>query len=71
MEKNFFAPLGAYHTLYRPLERFPKAMIAPTEHDTFLRRQVVQGITSADRQKAAKQLVKGKNHVTIVMRPEE
>ena len=35
------------------------------------RRQVVQGITSADLQKAAKQLVKGKNHVTIVMRPEE
>ena len=43
VEKNFFAPLGAYHTLYRPLERFPKAMIAPTEYDTFLRRQVVQG----------------------------
>ena len=43
VEKNFFAPLGAWHTMYRPLERFSRAQIAPTEYDTFLRRQVVRG----------------------------
>lgn len=34
------------------------------------RRQMVQSITSADLQKAAKQILKGKNQVTVVMRPE-
>lgn len=43
MDKNFFAPLGAYHTMYRPLSRYPKSQIAPTEYDSFLRRQVVRG----------------------------
>ncbi|MGN0213153.1 MAG: glycoside hydrolase family 3 N-terminal domain-containing protein [Muribaculaceae bacterium] len=43
VEKNFFAPLGAYHTMYRPLDRFSETDIAPTEHDTFLRRQIVRG----------------------------
>ena len=43
MEKNFYAPLGAWHTMYRPLEHFASNQIAPTEHDTFLRRQVVRG----------------------------
>lgn len=43
VEKNFFAPLGAWHTMYRPLERFSRTQIAPTEHDTFLRRQIVRG----------------------------
>lgn len=43
VDKNFFAPLGAYHTMYRPLTKFPKSQIAPTEYDALLRRQVVRG----------------------------
>jgi len=38
-----FAPLGAYHTLYRPLSRFPRDQIAYTEVDTYLRRQHIHG----------------------------
>ena len=38
-----FAPLGAYHTLYRPLTRFGRDQIAYTEVDTYLRRQHVHG----------------------------
>lgn len=48
MHNNFvnnyiFAPLGAYHTTYRPLEKYKKSQIAATEVDTYLRRQHVQG----------------------------
>ena len=38
-----FAPLGAYHTLYRPLTRYPRDQIAYTEVDTYLRRQHIHG----------------------------
>ena len=38
-----FAPLGAYHTGYRPLERFSGDQIAYTEVDTYLRRQHIHG----------------------------
>ena len=38
-----FAPLGSYHTLYRPLSRFPRSQIAFTEMDTYLRRQHIHG----------------------------
>jgi beta-N-acetylhexosaminidase len=38
-----FAPLGAYHTLYRPLTRFSKSQIAATEIDTYLRKQHIHG----------------------------
>ena len=38
-----FAPLGAYHTLYRPLSRFPRDQIAYTERDTYLRCQHIHG----------------------------
>ncbi len=34
-----FAPLGAYHTMYRPLSKFSRDEIAYTEVDTYLRRQ--------------------------------
>ena len=40
---QIFAPLGAYHTLYRPLTRFPREQIAYTEVDTYLRRQHMRG----------------------------
>lgn len=40
---SIFAPLGAYHTCYRPLNRWDAEMIAATECDQFLRRQILQG----------------------------
>ena len=38
-----FAPLGSYHTTYRPLEKFNPSEIAYTENDTYLRRQHIHG----------------------------
>lgn len=38
-----FAPLGAYHTMYRPLSKFGRDEIAYTEVDTYLRRQHIHG----------------------------
>ncbi len=43
VEENFYKPLGAYYTLFNPLRRFPKEMIAPTEKDTYFRNTTVQG----------------------------
>lgn len=40
---RIFGPLGAYRTCYNPLSRYAKGSIAPTEHDTFLRKQTMQG----------------------------
>ncbi|MEG1643052.1 MAG: glycoside hydrolase family 3 N-terminal domain-containing protein [Bacteroidales bacterium] len=41
----FYAPLGMAHTGYMPLSRFRKEVIAPTEEDNFLRKQILQGYT--------------------------
>ena len=38
-----FAPLGAYHTMYRPLSKFGRDDIAYTEVDTYLSRQHIHG----------------------------
>lgn len=43
VDETIFAPLGAFHTSYRPLDRWSKSDIAPTEKDNFLRRQLVWG----------------------------
>ena len=43
VRQNIFAPLGAWHTLYRPLSQFGKNDIAPTEYDPMLRHQLVHG----------------------------
>ncbi len=43
VHENVFCPLGAYRTTYNPLSRFTKGTVAPTEHDTFLRRQTMHG----------------------------
>lgn len=40
---SVFSPLGAYHTGYRPLKRWKPSQIAPTEKDTYLRKQMVHG----------------------------
>ncbi len=43
VEDNIYAPLGAYHTTYRPLTKWKSSTIAPTEKDNFLRSQMVHG----------------------------
>lgn len=40
---SIWAPLGAMTIGYRPTERLPLSQIAPTEKDTYLRRQHVHG----------------------------
>jgi CubicO group peptidase (beta-lactamase class C family) len=40
---NFYAPLGAHTLGYKPLNRFPRERIVPTENDIFFRRQLLQG----------------------------
>lgn len=43
IDTEIYGPLGAWHTLYDPLTRFPADMIAATEDDRFLRRQKLHG----------------------------
>lgn len=43
MADSIYGPLGAYTTCYRPTLKHPLTKIAPTENDTFLRRQTVHG----------------------------
>jgi len=40
---EIFAPLGMYRTGYRPLEWTDVSTVAPTEYDSFLRKQTVRG----------------------------
>ena len=41
--KKFYAPLGLVTATYKPLERFSKAAIVPSEKDKYWRQQVVHG----------------------------
>ncbi|MBD5182834.1 MAG: serine hydrolase [Bacteroidales bacterium] len=43
VDAEIFAPLGAYRTTYRPLTKYSGDNIAPTENDTYLRRQTLKG----------------------------
>ncbi|MCM1484160.1 MAG: serine hydrolase [Muribaculaceae bacterium] len=43
VETEIFGPLGAWHTLYQPLDLFDEAQIAATEKDNYLRRQHIHG----------------------------
>lgn len=43
VEEEIFGPIGAWRTGYRPTERFQLNEIAPTEYDSFMRRQKVHG----------------------------
>ena len=43
VDKNIFGLLGAYHTTYRPLNKFAPDDIAYTEVDTYLRKQHIHG----------------------------
>ncbi len=38
-----YQPLGATHTSYNPLEKFPKNKIVPSEEDKYYRYQTIQG----------------------------
>lgn len=42
-QENFFNSLGMNNTLYNPLQKFDKTVIAPSEVDDYFRHQVVQG----------------------------
>lgn len=44
VEAEVFAPIGAYHTFYRPLDKgVAESRIAPTERDPMLRKQLLRG----------------------------
>lgn len=43
VDQNFYKPLGLSTMTFKPLTRFPKERIVPTENDTVFRHQVIQG----------------------------
>ena len=44
LEREFYRPMGMEHTLYKPLDRFPKEQIVPTVKQDYLRnRMTLQG----------------------------
>ena len=43
VDREIFAPLGAWRTTYRPLQRFKPSEIAATEHDRWLRKATLRG----------------------------
>ncbi len=43
LQRTLYTPLGASTMGYLPLQRFPAGRIAPTENDTYFRRQLLQG----------------------------
>ena len=43
LQTQFYRPLGLGSMTYNPLQRFPKTCIAPTENDTYYRREQLQG----------------------------
>ncbi len=43
VDREIFAPLGAWRTAYRPLQRFKSTEIAATEHDRWLRKATLRG----------------------------
>lgn len=42
-QENFYNSLGMNYTLYNPLQKFDKSVIAPTEIDRYFRHQIIQG----------------------------
>jgi CubicO group peptidase (beta-lactamase class C family) len=43
MNTEFYKPLGAVTTGYKPIERYPVEQIAPTEDDQIFRKEITQG----------------------------
>ena len=42
-QKTLYKSIGANYTTYKPLEKFPRNRIVPSEDDTYYRHQVIQG----------------------------
>lgn len=40
---TFYKPLGMNHTMYRPLKKYSRDIIVPTENDTWWRKQLLHG----------------------------
>ncbi|MBC8004908.1 MAG: serine hydrolase [Verrucomicrobia bacterium] len=43
MNQEFYKPLGAVTTCYKPYEKYPIEQIAPTENDEIFRRELIEG----------------------------
>ncbi|MGL6267956.1 MAG: serine hydrolase domain-containing protein, partial [Chitinophagaceae bacterium] len=43
VQKEFYRPLGLVSAGFRPLDRFPKSQVAPTEAEKIFRRQLIHG----------------------------
>lgn len=43
LDQSFYRPLGMTTLTYRPLDKFEKSRIAPTEYDRYFRKQLVHG----------------------------
>lgn len=43
LNQEFYKPLGAVSTGFKPYERYPVALIAPTEDDNYFRKELLQG----------------------------
>lgn len=43
LKENFYEPLGLNMICFKPLERFPKEQISPTEEDKYFRHEIIQG----------------------------
>jgi beta-glucosidase-like glycosyl hydrolase/CubicO group peptidase (beta-lactamase class C family) len=43
LDENFYSPMGLFRTGFKPLERFPESIIAPSENDNYFRLQKLQG----------------------------
>ena len=43
LNQNLYEPLGMTHTLFNPLDHYPKEQIAPTENDQIFRKKQVWG----------------------------
>jgi len=40
---NIYHPIGAFNITYRPLEKYPRGRIVPTEYDSLFRKQLLRG----------------------------
>ncbi len=43
VDEEFYKPMGLYTLTFKPLEKFPKYKVIPTENDMYFRHQLVQG----------------------------
>jgi beta-N-acetylhexosaminidase len=43
LKQNLYEPLGMTHTMFNPLDRYPKSLIAPTENEQTFRKKQIWG----------------------------